>query len=77
MLKMSSSDKHKNKTSTLSTEAEIIKELDKGEERINLAKEYGVGHAMIYNIRKNREKIECFVKDTDSSRNERQSLKSG
>jgi hypothetical protein len=29
-----------------------------------LAKEYGVGCAMIYDIRKNRE-IECFVKNTD------------
>jgi hypothetical protein len=27
-----------------------------------LDKEYGVGRATIYDIRKNREKIECFVK---------------
>jgi hypothetical protein len=53
MLKISSSDKHKHKT--LSAKAEIIKKLDKGEKLINLAKECGVGRAMIYDIRKNRE----------------------
>jgi Mor family transcriptional regulator len=57
---MSSSDKYKHKT--LSAKAEIIKKLEKGEKLVNLAKEYGVGCAAIYNIRKNREKIECFVK---------------
>jgi hypothetical protein len=54
---MSSSDKHKHKTLTLSAKAEIIKKLDKGGKLINLAKEYGVGRAMIYDIKKNREKI--------------------
>jgi hypothetical protein len=32
---------------------------------------------MIYNIRKNREKIECFVKNTDSGPSDRPSLKCG
>jgi hypothetical protein len=34
--------------------------LDNGEKLINLAKEYGVGCATIYNSRKNREKSECL-----------------
>jgi hypothetical protein len=52
---MSSSDKCKHKT--LSAKVEIIKKLGKVEKLINLAKDYGVGHATIYDIRKNREKI--------------------
>jgi Mor family transcriptional regulator len=51
---MYSSDKHK----AFSAKVEIIKKLDKGEKLINLAKAYGVRHATIYDIRKNREKIE-------------------
>jgi hypothetical protein len=39
-----------------------------------MAKEYGVGCATIYNIRKNRDKIECFVKNTDSGPSDRQTL---
>jgi Mor family transcriptional regulator len=69
VLKISSSDKHKHKT--LSAKAEIIKKLDKGEKFINLAKEYGVGSATIYDIKKDREKIESFVKYTDSSPSDR------
>jgi Mor family transcriptional regulator len=52
---MFSSDKPKHKT--LGAKAEIMKKVDKGEKLINLAKEYGVGRATIYDIRKNREKI--------------------
>jgi hypothetical protein len=59
VLKISSSDKCKHKT--LSAKAEVIKKFDKCEKLINLAKEYGVGRATLYDIRKNREKIECFV----------------
>jgi hypothetical protein len=44
---MYSSDKPKHKTLTLNAKADIIKKLNKGEKLINLAKEYGVGHAMI------------------------------
>jgi hypothetical protein len=51
---MFSSDKSKHKTLTLSARAEIIKKLDKREKLINLAKEYDVVRAMIYDIRKNR-----------------------
>jgi hypothetical protein len=57
---MSSSDQRKHKT--LCAKAEIIKKLDKGEKLINLAKECGLGPATIYDVRKNTEKIECFVK---------------
>jgi hypothetical protein len=71
---MSSSDKRKYKT--LNVKVEIIKKLDKCEKLITLAKEYGVGCTMIY-IRKNGEKIECFVKNTNSSPSDRQTLKSG
>jgi hypothetical protein len=72
---MSSSDKHRHKTS--SARAEILEKLDKGEKLINLTEQYGVGRATIYDIRKNREKIECFVKNTDNSPSYRQTLKSG
>jgi hypothetical protein len=43
---MSSSDKREHKT--LSAKAEIIKQLGKGENCSNSAKECGVGHAAIY-----------------------------
>jgi hypothetical protein len=46
---------------------EIIKKLGKGEKPINLAEEYGVGRATIYDIRKNIGKIECFVKNTTAA----------
>jgi Mor family transcriptional regulator len=36
------------------TKAEIINKTEKGEKLINLAKEYGVGRATIYDIGKNR-----------------------
>jgi hypothetical protein len=42
-----------------------------------LSEEYGVGHCTIYDIRRNREKIECFVKNTDSGTSNRQTKKSG
>jgi hypothetical protein len=42
------------------------KKLEKGGKLINLVMEYVVELATIYDIRKNREKIECFVKNTDS-----------
>jgi hypothetical protein len=74
---MSSSDKRKHKTLTLSAKAEIITKLDKGDKLIDLSKEYGVGRATIYDIRKNRVRIECFVKNTDSGPTDRRTLKSG
>jgi Mor family transcriptional regulator len=52
---MPSSDKRKQQT--LIAKAEIIKKLDRGGKLINLAKEYGVGRATIYDIRKNRDRI--------------------
>jgi hypothetical protein len=42
-----------------------------------VAKQCGVGRATIYDIRKNGEKIECFVKNTDSAPSYRQTLKCG
>jgi hypothetical protein len=41
-----------------------------------LAKEYGVSgvFSLIWNIRKNREKIERFVKNTDSGPSDSQTL---
>jgi hypothetical protein len=75
VLKTFSSDKRKHKT--LSAKAEIIKKLDNGEKLINLAKEYDVGCATIYDIRKNRGKFKCFVKNIDSGPSDRQTLKSG
>jgi hypothetical protein len=70
---MSNSDKRKHKT--LSTKAEIIKKLIKGEKLINLAKEYDVRRAKTCDSRKHREKIECFVKNTDSGPSDRKTLK--
>jgi hypothetical protein len=69
---MSNSDKCKHKTS--SAKAEVIKKLDKSEELINFVKEYGVGCATIYDMRKNREKIECFEQNTDRGPSDRQTL---
>ena len=43
---MSSSDERKHKT--ISTKAEIFKQLDKGEKLVNLARECGVGRATVY-----------------------------
>jgi hypothetical protein len=60
VLKMSSSDKRKPKTSTLKANADIIKNLDRGEKLINLAKDYGVGRATICDVRKNREMYSHF-----------------
>jgi hypothetical protein len=42
-----------------------------------LAKKYGVGRATLYDSRKNRKKIGCFVKNSDSGPSDRQNLKSG
>jgi hypothetical protein len=69
---MSSFDKRKHKTLTLSARAEIIKKLRL--KLMNFAKEYGVGRATMYDIRKNTKKIECFVKNTCSGPSDRQSL---
>jgi hypothetical protein len=55
VLTISISDKHKHKTLTISAKVEIIKKLEIGKKLNNLAKEYGVEHAMIYDIRKNGE----------------------
>jgi Mor family transcriptional regulator len=64
---MSSSDKRKHKTLTLTVKAEIIKKLDKGEKCIHLAKEYGVGRATIYDIRKIRKFVPTFSSNTSFS----------
>jgi hypothetical protein len=60
---MSSSDKRKQKTLTSSAKAEIIKKLDKDEKLNNLGKEHGVGHAMMYDIRKNRKEEQLKSRD--------------
>jgi hypothetical protein len=57
---MSSSDKRKHKT--LSPKA-----VDRSEKLINLAEEYGVGPATIYDIRKNREEIECSLETLEET----------
>jgi hypothetical protein len=75
VLKIYSSDKRKLKT--LSAKAEVIKKLDEGKTIFNLAKEHGVGRATVYDTRKNREKMECFVKYTDSGPSDRRALKPG
>jgi hypothetical protein len=52
---------------TLCTKAEIIRKPDKHQKLINLVKEYDVGRAMIYDIRKNRENIKYFMKNTTAA----------
>jgi hypothetical protein len=53
-MKMSSCDKHKHTTLTLSAKVKTIRKLHKGGKLINLAKEYGVGRDTIYDIMKNK-----------------------
>ncbi|XP_023214935.1 jerky protein homolog-like [Centruroides sculpturatus] len=74
---MLNSGKRKHKTLTLRVKAEIIKKIDKGEKLTDLAKYYDVGRATIHDIKKNRDKIECYVNSSNFGSGDRQTLKSG
>ncbi|KAF9424110.1 hypothetical protein HW555_000819 [Spodoptera exigua] len=56
---------------------EILRKLDSGENQMKLAGEYGVGRATIYDIKKNREKIENFANTADAGTSSRQTVKIG
>jgi|AKYZ01.1.fsa_nt_gi Tc5 transposase DNA-binding domain./DDE superfamily endonuclease./CENP-B N-terminal DNA-binding domain. len=71
------SEKRKHKTLTLVEKSEIIKKLNKGEKINDLASFYGVGRATIYDIKKNRDKIEAFMHNLDSKRSDRKVIKTG
>ena len=49
------SNKRKHKTLDLNNKMEILKKLDSGENMCKLAKEYGVGRATIYDLKKKKD----------------------
>ncbi|KAK4882473.1 hypothetical protein RN001_005792 [Aquatica leii] len=57
----STSVKRKHKTLSLSEKWEIIKRIDRGETPSAISKEYDIGRPTVYDIVKNREKIEKFI----------------
>lgn len=50
------SNKRKHKTLDLNNKMEILKKLDSGENMCKLAKEYGVGRATIYDLKKKKKR---------------------
>ncbi|XP_022823355.1 jerky protein homolog-like [Spodoptera litura] len=69
--------KRKHETLSLVKKMEILRKLDSGENQMKLAGEYGVGRATIYDIKKNREKIENFANTADAGTSSRQTVKIG
>ncbi|KAH9638515.1 hypothetical protein HF086_002250 [Spodoptera exigua] len=67
--------KRKHETLSLVKKMEILRKLDSGENQMKLAGEYGVGRATIYDIKKNREKIENFANTADAGTSSRQTVK--
>lgn len=55
--------KCKHETLTLAVKMDILRQLDRRDKIVDLARSYNVGRAIIFDIRKNREKIEkiCYV----------------
>uniref|UniRef100_A0A2A4K1H2 HTH CENPB-type domain-containing protein n=1 Tax=Heliothis virescens TaxID=7102 RepID=A0A2A4K1H2_HELVI len=71
------SNKRKHKTLDLNNKMEILRKLDSGENMCKLAKEYGVGRATLYDIKKKRQKIVDLVKTMESGPGKRKTLKVG
>lgn len=71
------SNKRKHTTLTIETKHEIIKLLDRGERVNALAARYGVGRATVYDIQRNRDRIEEFVAGRRAEAGRRQTLKRG
>ncbi|XP_045505912.1 tigger transposable element-derived protein 2-like [Colias croceus] len=69
--------KRKHETLSLVKKMEILRKLNSGENQMKLAGEYGVGRAIIYDIKKNREKIENFANTADAGTSSRQTVKIG
>lgn len=69
--------KRKHETLTLAMKMDILRQLDRGDKIVDLARAYNVGRAIIFDIRKNREKIEkiCYI-GRFGDRN-RQTIKTG
>lgn len=67
--------KRKHKTLNLSEKWEIIKRIDRGETPSEIAKVYDIGRPTVYDIVKNREKIEKFMKSVDDEPMNRKTLK--
>lgn len=67
--------KRKHKTLNLSEKWEIIKRVDRGETPTAIAKVYDIGRPTIYDIVKNRDKIEEFMKSVDDEPLNRKTLR--
>ncbi|XP_050547432.1 tigger transposable element-derived protein 2-like [Daktulosphaira vitifoliae] len=67
--------KRKQKTLTIKEKYDILDRLNRNESFSSLASEYGVGRSIIYDIKKNHDKIKNFVSTTDCGPDKRQTLK--
>lgn len=74
---MASSQKRKHETLTLNQKMEILRKIDSGVSFTDVAKQFNVGRSTVYDIRKNRNKIENFVRTADSGIGRRQTMKTG
>lgn len=72
---MSQQRKQKHTTLTLVEKLEILNKIENGDKLENLDNEFGVGHATIYDIRKNSEKIRYFFKNNKSLKSMSKTLK--
>ncbi|XP_041979219.1 jerky protein homolog-like [Aricia agestis] len=72
----SQTQKRKHKALTIKEKCEILQRIDRSETMSKLAQEYGIGRATIFDIKKNRHKIEEFLSSTsECDVNKRKSLK--
>lgn len=67
--------KRKHESLSLAKKVEILRKLDSGQKKVRLAREYNIGRATIYDIKKNRNKIENFVNNTGLDASSRHTLK--
>lgn len=67
--------KRKHKTLTISDKWDIIKRIDSCETPTAVAKFYGIGRPTIYDIMKNKEKIEGFMKSVEDDHLNRKTLR--
>jgi len=74
---MSGGKKRKHVTLTLKDKGEILSKIDSGAKVNQLMEEYGIGRSTIYDITKNRQKIEDFLKTALTGPGKRQTLREG
>lgn len=67
--------KRKHKTLTLAVKAEILSKLDEGKQMCELARYYNIGRSTIHDLRKNRHKIENYLKSVECGAGQRKTLK--